>query len=528
MMDGLDMNLDNYSIDDLFQIIGLEPDSSPEQIHNNANTTIARMTSEGKPDMAMFLENVKKKLLTEASMDDDSDEEEDGDDDGDEDGDDDGDEADGDDDGDDDGEEDDDDGDDDGDGNDDTKKAERKEGASKKGASKKDANENDDLVNSFFNQERTKNVTQVISFDTRFRPDYYGTTSTSFTIELPEVQKKVVSMRIASIEMPMTHYSVSPRLENNSMLVVCEYISYSTDCSLNNGGVNYEYVNGGGGEPAADFHNHADKKAWLVKLTDGNYDTTWSSDTRLSRTENMMNDALSLATPGAIDANGRFARFSDPSNNYLNSKNVQEDSSGNIKNPNGDLRYTIDRISKKSVFAGGRASGSYTDASSNLLKISELRFNVDGNGNVDTTSNIQSKLGWTLGFRGAEYKMGGNPVSVSNAISAVSEGVPFLSGTRYAFLSINDYQNNARPSFLVAYGDSTKTDNIMARINLSYGQNLHQRDSGFTHNSNRTREYFGPVDIQRLTIQLKDEFGRIIDLNNMDWSFTLAFEKKFK
>ena len=118
--------------------------------------------------------------------------------------------------------------------------------------------------------------------------------------------------------------------------------------------------------------------------------------------------------------------------------------------------------------------------------------------------------------------------TTSDHISAVSEGVPFLSGTRYAFLSINDYQNNARPSFLVAYGDSTKTDNIMARINLAYGQNLHQRDSGFTHNSNRTREYFGPVDIQRLTIQLKDEFGRIIDLNNMDWSFTLAFEKKFK
>ena len=68
----------------------------------------------------------------------------------------------------------------------------------------------------------------------------------------------------------------------------------------------------------------------------------------------------------------------------------------------------------------------------------------------------------------------------------------------------------------------------MARINLAYGQNLHQRDGAFTTNSNRTREYFGPVDIQRLTIQLKDEFGRIIDLNNMDWSFTLAFEKKFK
>jgi hypothetical protein len=515
-MDGVDTNLDNYSIDDLFQIMGLEPDSSPEQIHNNANTTIARMTSEGKPDMAMFLENVKKKLLTEASMDDDTEEEDDG-------GEDDGTEDDG---TEDDGTEDDgteDDGtEEEDDGADETKKAERKEDTSKKDAN---AKEDEDLVNSFFNQERTRNVTQVISFDTRFRPNYYGTTSTSFTIDLPEVQKKVVSMRIASIEMPMTQYSVSPRLENNSMLVVCEDTSYSTSESFKQDSVPYQYNND---EPASDFHSEAEKKAWLVKLTDGNYDTTWYSDTLLSRTENMMNDALSLAKPGAIDATGTFARFSDPSNNYLNSLNVRVDSIGNPENPNGDLRYTIDRISKKSVFACGRTSGPYTDTSSNLLKISELRFNVDGDGNVDTTANIQSKLGWTLGFRGAEYKMGADPIETGIPISAVSEGVPFLSGTRYAFLSINDYQNNARPSFLVAYGDSTKTDNIMARINLAYGQNLHQRDGAFTHNSNRTREYFGPVDIQRLTIQLKDEFGRIIDLNNMDWSFTLAFEKKFK
>lgn len=356
-------------------------------------------------------------------------------------------------------------------------------------------------------------------------------------------------MRIASIEMPMTHYSVSPRLENNSMLVICEDTSYNTDYSLNNASVDYDYMNG---ETATNFHLEAHKKAWLVKLADGNYDSTWSSDTRLSRTENMVNDALSFATPGAINEKGKFAKFRDPSNNYLNGINVidkkettkttdisftynnitgiavtkSETTSRN--NPNGDLRYTIDRISKKSVFAGGRNNTSYTEASANLLQISALRFNVDENGNLDTNANIQTKLGWTLGFRGAEYILAEqSSMGTTTAVSAVSEGIPFLSGTRYAFLSINDYQNNARPSFLVAYGDSTKTDNIMARINLSYGQNLHQRDSGFTHNSNRTREYFGPVDIQRLTIELKDEFGRIIDLNNMDWSFTLAFEKKF-
>jgi len=30
-----------------------------------------------------------------------------------------------------------------------------------------------------------------------------------------------------------------------------------------------------------------------------------------------------------------------------------------------------------------------------------------------------------------------------------------------------------------------------------------------------------------LTIKLEDEFGRIIDINNMDWSFTVTFKKLY-
>jgi hypothetical protein len=37
------------------------------------------------------------------------------------------------------------------------------------------------------------------------------------------------------------------------------------------------------------------------------------------------------------------------------------------------------------------------------------------------------------------------------------------------------------------------------------------------------RQYFGPVDILKLNIQLLDEYGRVIDMNNMDYSFCLTF-----
>ena len=37
------------------------------------------------------------------------------------------------------------------------------------------------------------------------------------------------------------------------------------------------------------------------------------------------------------------------------------------------------------------------------------------------------------------------------------------------------------------------------------------------------RNYFGPVDIEKLRIQVIDEFGRVINLNNMDLSLSLTF-----
>jgi hypothetical protein len=117
---------------------------------------------------------------------------------------------------------------------------------------------------------------------------------------------------------------------------------------------------------------------------------------------------------------------------------------------------------------------------------------------------------------------------ILESASAVSEGVPFMSGPRYGYISIDDHQTNSKSEFQVVYNDSVRDDNIIARINLA-PQSVHTlslRDAGMASLLNRTRTYQGPVDIQKLTIKLYDEYGRIIDLNNTDWSFTLEFEKE--
>lgn len=46
-------------------------------------------------------------------------------------------------------------------------------------------------------------------------------------------------------------------------------------------------------------------------------------------------------------------------------------------------------------------------------------------------------------------------------------------------------------------------------------------DGIITNINTLPREYFGPVRIQNLQIVLYDMFGRVLDLNNSDFSFSL-------
>ena len=56
-----------------------------------------------------------------------------------------------------------------------------------------------------------------------------------------------------------------------------------------------------------------------------------------------------------------------------------------------------------------------------------------------------------------------------------------------------------------------------ALLNSIIGQQI----SVSAANAIKKRFYFGPVDISRLQLQILDEFGRVLDLNNMDYSMAL-------
>jgi hypothetical protein len=143
-----------------------------------------------------------------------------------------------------------------------------------------------------------------------------------------------------------------------------------------------------------------------------------------------------------------------------------------------------------------------------------INFLTDRDGNDDRINPLPLKLGWLMGFREGYYE---------NALNYVSEGVINLLGPRYVYLVVDDFNNSVNDGFYAAFSSSILNKNILARISLE-GSVFNYLSKDNFNLMTGSRQYFGPVDIQKLQIQLLDEYGRILDLNNMDYSFCLTFQ----
>lgn len=143
-----------------------------------------------------------------------------------------------------------------------------------------------------------------------------------------------------------------------------------------------------------------------------------------------------------------------------------------------------------------------------------LDFQSDNKGNSDYGTPLPLKLGWMLGYREGYYQ---------NGTTYVSEGVVNTNGPNYLYLVVDDFNNNVNNNFFSAFNSSLLNKNIIARISLqpSATGTLIQNNLNLITNP---REYFGPIHIQKLQIQLLDEYGRVVDLNNMDYSFCLTMQ----
>jgi hypothetical protein len=163
-----------------------------------------------------------------------------------------------------------------------------------------------------------------------------------------------------------------------------------------------------------------------------------------------------------------------------------------------------------------------------------IDWNVDICGNFQKY-NFKSSLGWYLGYRNYFYIIPPDgPTSTEPPFSSPqpgmlnSEGVIDVYTTRYLFLVVDEFRSSNPNSFLSPLSSSLVSKNILARITLNsaiypYGSILPANTfNGFLLSDQRV--YAGKTDIQKLQISLVDEWGNIVDLNGVDFSFCLEIE----
>jgi hypothetical protein len=321
-----------------------------------------------------------------------------------------------------------------------------------------------------YKQTNKSLLKKIYTIDSIFRQNYELTDNQShnYIIQLPETISRAITMSISSIEIPLTYHNVSNYYNNN----------FFTIEQLSSAGTSLATI--------------------MVELSPGLYESRISS-----YAPNDVRKIICYDIEREINDKIQNVNFIDISNN---------------------LKFVIDPRSGFSCFKYDNSN----NITNNILGNYKIRINFNVNNPNANSSNCYSnelyqKLGWQLGFRN-------NSIIIdSNDLYAVSTGICHINYPRYIYIALDDFQSSSQNHFAIA-SDSIVAPNIITRINIlslleektAFKQGAYAGDIYYNHK--HIREYFGPTSINKLKVQLLDEYGRPFSLNNMDWSFIITFE----
>jgi hypothetical protein len=287
--------------------------------------------------------------------------------------------------------------------------------------------------------------------------------------KLPQSITNVKTMKVTNMELPTSFYNFSTQRGNTFFMV--------------------ERLNG----------SNESQATYLAQIPDGNYDFDRLEDA----VETQFNQSIAMTMTDVC-----FNEFVTDAPTHYEIDPVH-------------LRCFIDPITKKTRLS--------IDSSSIGTDKYRIHFNVDNKGNEDKY-NFKSKLGWALGFREPVYEID-QTGTVWNSSSTTlpyieSESIINVYPFQYMYLSIDEFSQSKANSFLTPGSNSFMNSNVIARISLNdyvFGTITYASSENGKLLSDK-RIYNSKTDIQRLHIQLLDDFGRPVDLNEMDFSFVLELE----
>ena len=365
-----------------------------------------------------------------------------------------------------------------------------------------------------------KNITsRIVMLDSTYRQnivpyDSPVSASTDYTLDLSDTLTKTLSIKLSSVQIPFTWYNYADYLGNTCFMYATSATPF-TDNDLNPSGMQQFVL------PNGSYTSSTTLLAALNLVAHAQF------------TFSFANNSFTITNASAsyvriVFYNGNNPTMSCGSSGCRFPSKLDNNLGWNLgyRGTNiGGVELAIAYDLSPSGFANDSITASVPYCSVGptyfLLVVDDFNQNHLNQGLVniddtDTTLSPPSYINADINYSCFSTDEGFNspyPVYIPNAPTRL---------TQAQLYSANQILENRRNTTNIRVPGPTTTD-VLAVIplkvgGLSFGDKYIEFGSSLLQNE---RVYFGPVNISRMRVTLRDDKGNVVNLNGADWSFSL-------
>jgi len=320
------------------------------------------------------------------------------------------------------------------------------------------------IARSNLNTIKRKTKTVTLVFNTKFiNPLEVINSNNEYMFILPNMFKDVFSMKLSSLQLPNSVYAFGC---HNNIFYIKE----------NNTG-----------------------KEGKITIGEGNY----SSDEFPEYLTDLINETLNSETRFEVLINTHTGKLSiiNPVNTFSVIFNIEIN--GNLNSNCFYKELCCDPILE------------FEEDNENLK---DTKFNKHRHYDFHISAKYnKNNCGQLLGFKKTVYK---------DVVEMTGETLFNINPFNYLYFCLDDYNKSQYNSIIGILSNSLINNNVLAVVPMSANYFSYHFDNT-SDNIEKKREYFGPINLVKLSVKLLDEFGESIDLNGQHFSFSLELETAY-
>jgi hypothetical protein len=345
------------------------------------------------------------------------------------------------------------------------------------------------LPDNYVNQAEFNYKTRLVVFNSLFNDlGFAGDNTNTYTFTFPEHIKNVIGINLSALQYPNVELAFS-KIKGNNLLFIQE--NYTNDFNIT---------------------TQVDGNSATIELPDGTYSITDFP----AVLQKQINVALGYPTTG-IDGDSTSI-FTLPRYYVSINPNSYRTTISNNLNPN-TTQYPL-------ALAYSKSLNNNNDFFANFTIVFDKPTWTSNASNVCVPGIGENKKNYledTLPYSSLGNQMGYRNIIVTGASTYTSISIYNSNIVNYVYFSLEDYIPNRIDNVSGLLLNEVFDRNILALVPITSAPFTSNLDSGANFIF-KTRNYTGPVNIQKITVAFFNFNGALTELNGIPFSFAIEFK----